>query len=37
MGIEATGLAPSALAAIQKADSAKWGPVIRSLGVKVDD
>ena len=37
IGIEATGLDPLALAAIQKADSAKWGPVIRAAGVKADD
>lgn len=37
MGIEATGLAPSALAASQKADSAKWSPVIRASGLKIDD
>ncbi len=37
IGMEGTGLAPAALAAIQKADSAKWGPVIRASGLKIED
>jgi len=37
LGMEATGLGPSELASIMKADDAKWGPVIRASGFKADD
>lgn len=36
LGLEATGLGPAALAAIMKADDAKWGPIIRTSGFKAD-
>ena len=36
LGLEATGLGPAELAAIMKADSDKWGPVIRASGFKAD-
>jgi tripartite-type tricarboxylate transporter receptor subunit TctC len=36
LGLEATGLGPSELAAIHKADYDKWGPVIRASGFKAD-
>ncbi len=36
LGLEATGLGPTELAAILKADYAKWGPVIRASGFKAD-
>ncbi|MGZ3340438.1 MAG: Bug family tripartite tricarboxylate transporter substrate binding protein [Reyranella sp.] len=36
LGLEATGLGPTELAAIMKADSDKWGPVIRASGFKAD-
>ncbi|MBN9486087.1 MAG: ABC transporter substrate-binding protein [Alphaproteobacteria bacterium] len=37
LGMEATGLGPSELANIMKADDARWGPVIRASGFKADD
>jgi tripartite-type tricarboxylate transporter receptor subunit TctC len=36
MGLELTGLGPAELAAILKADDAKWGPVIRASGFKAN-
>ncbi|MFI5002114.1 MAG: Bug family tripartite tricarboxylate transporter substrate binding protein, partial [Reyranellales bacterium] len=36
LGLEATGLGPAELAAIMKADDAKWGPVIRASGFKAE-
>ena len=37
LGMEATGLGPTELANIMKADDARWGPVIRASGFKADD
>lgn len=37
IGMEVTGLPAAELAAIQKADGEKWGPVIRASGIKLDD
>jgi tripartite-type tricarboxylate transporter receptor subunit TctC len=36
LGLEATGLGPAELAAILKADDAKWGPIIRASGFRVE-
>lgn len=36
LGLEVTGLGPAELAAIQRADYDKWGPVIRASGFKAD-
>ncbi|MFZ5781905.1 MAG: Bug family tripartite tricarboxylate transporter substrate binding protein [Pseudomonadota bacterium] len=36
LGLEATGLGPSELAKVMKADYDKWGPVIRASGFKAD-
>lgn len=36
LGMEATGLGPAELAAIMKADDARWGPIIRASGFKAD-
>jgi tripartite-type tricarboxylate transporter receptor subunit TctC len=36
LGLEVTGLGPAELAAIQRADDDKWGPVIRASGFKAD-
>ena len=36
LGMEATGLGPAELAAIMRADYAKWGPIIRASGFKAD-
>ncbi|MBS0219346.1 MAG: ABC transporter substrate-binding protein [Proteobacteria bacterium] len=36
LGLEATGLGPADLAAIMKADDARWGPIIRASGFKAD-
>ena len=36
LGLEATGYGPDELAKIMKADSEKWGPVIRASGFKAD-
>jgi tripartite-type tricarboxylate transporter receptor subunit TctC len=36
LGLEATGFGPDELAAILKADDAKWGPVIKASGFKAD-
>jgi tripartite-type tricarboxylate transporter receptor subunit TctC len=36
LGLEPTGLGPAELAAIMKADHAKWGPIIRASGFKAD-
>ena len=37
MGMEVTGLPPAQLSAIQKADSDKWGPVIRASGIRLEE
>jgi tripartite-type tricarboxylate transporter receptor subunit TctC len=37
MGMEVTGLPPAQLAAIQKADGDKWGPVIRASGIRLEE
>jgi tripartite-type tricarboxylate transporter receptor subunit TctC len=37
MGMEVTGLPPAQLSAIQKADSEKWGPVIRASGIRLEE
>ena len=37
LGMEPTGLGPAELAAIQKADFERWGPVIRASGFTPDD
>jgi tripartite-type tricarboxylate transporter receptor subunit TctC len=36
LGLDFTGLGPAELAAIQRADYDKWGPVIRASGFKAD-
>lgn len=36
MGMEVTGLPPAQLAAIQRADSDRWGPVIRASGIRLE-
>ena len=36
LGLDVTGLGPAELAAIQRADYDKWGPVIRASGFKAD-
>jgi tripartite-type tricarboxylate transporter receptor subunit TctC len=36
LGLEATGLGPDELAAVLKADDAKWGPIIEASGFKAD-
>lgn len=36
LGLDFTGLGPDELAAIQRADYDKWGPVIRASGFKAD-
>ena len=36
LGLELTGLGPSELGAILKADDAKWGSVIEASGFKAD-
>ena len=36
LGLEPTGLGPAELAAIVRADSDKWGPIIRASGFKAD-
>lgn len=37
MGMEVTGLPPAQLAAIQRADSERWGPVIRASGFRLEE
>ncbi len=36
LGLDVTGLGPAELAAIQRADYDKWGPIIRASGFKAD-
>ncbi len=36
LGLELTGYGPAELAAILKADDAKWGPIIKASGFKAD-
>jgi tripartite-type tricarboxylate transporter receptor subunit TctC len=36
LGFEVTGTSPDELAAIMRADSAKWGPVIQASGFKTE-
>jgi tripartite-type tricarboxylate transporter receptor subunit TctC len=37
MGMQVTGLPPAQLASIQKSDSEKWGPVIRTSGIRLEE
>jgi tripartite-type tricarboxylate transporter receptor subunit TctC len=36
LGVDVTGLGPAELAAIQRADYDKWGPIIRASGFKAE-
>ena len=36
LGFEITGTSPEELAAIMRADTAKWGPVIQASGFKAE-